>query len=858
MRVGRPWPVAMTAALRRRRRRLASIPNDVAVTDPDPPAPPAAPPAAPHAATTGPVDFGDRVAILALAARRRGDAVPDDNALLLDAQRCGPEPERRLSRWARRQREWSDARAGVERASRRLRIATVVTLIIAAALGWFAGGAALSTPRDEPLNVVWLVQGILLGQSVLLLLWLALQTLGAGAAWASIGGLVTTGLTTLLRRVAPRDGAMTSTSTSTWTALLSLQQRGAIARWSLGAATHSIWSAFNIGCLLAVALRLTFHRYTFCWESTWLPEGAFAWLCAAFGAGPALVGIPTPDAAMVAASERGVVTAGVDQPRDVRQAWTGFLLGSIVIYGVLPRAALAMACLALRRRAVRLVRLDPTSLLLDPILRRIDGAVVERSERVTWPALPGDADQRRHAVPEATGAPAIVAIEMPIPASGWPPAAARAAEDLGVVASGDDRRAALDRLARLAPPPARVVVAVSLAAPPDRGIQATIEEFVTAAAGRVHLILSGGDAARRRLDGAALRRRIEGWRALAQRARIDEAAIDELDLDLLTASSGARLRAVVEAPARGSDGGEAALRSARGTHSDRAQLDRAFSAIAEACSHDDPPDPSALLRLQSTILSTYTESTATGGGTRSLAALSSRLGATVDLRHASLSGATSAISGGATRMLASFPPSLAGSARWATVGAIAGGLGCLALASAAAPAIGSAAVIGILSGLPGWMGAGAGGGALARLGRVLMAGRGTTQPPSASALASSTQERVTAITAAALWTVTLELQGSGESMIAEALKATFPAGDEPGDPGSPDGAHAGDPALNRMEQALAALEAGAVRGPSGRVDVRGTATGSEARSAAITDWLRTLRARLVEVRESHPASERSR
>ncbi|HMN95840.1 MAG TPA: DUF2868 domain-containing protein [Phycisphaerales bacterium] len=904
------------------------------------------------------VAFADRATILALASRRRERPRVDPQELLLAAHSADERPERRLLRWASGQPDEPECRAAVASVFRRGAAVAALALGIAALLGWFAGSAALGLPEAGSIapgapgapvsaaagsvNIVWILQGVLLGQSLLLAAWVGLQTFGQGAAWASIGGAVSALGLAAARRAGRVEGPLAAAAA----AVTSLAWRGASGRWTIGAATHALWLAFNLGCLLAIALRLTFHRYAFTWESTWMPDAWFAALCSAASAVPRWLGVPTPDAAMIAASERGA-PGSLDQPREIRQAWTGLLLGSIVVYGVIPRALLAIGCIAMARRAQRAVRLDPTSLFLDPILRRIDAAgdASTGPRSGAWPAAP-DAALPAAAGAAAVGPPAVVGIEIAIPASGWPPAAARGAEDLGIVAGGDDRRAALDRLHSLAPRPRRIVLVAPLAAAPDRGLATTIEEIVVAAATDARLVLTGGSTARRRLDGEALRRRVDGWRAVAARAGIRGASVIELDLDLLTAATAARLRAIVageesasgapdqsargDAPADGAqrpapapsqeagedareESNEDAREDARATDRaqgggsradvgadrralagerfaiDRERLRDAFDLIARRCADEGGDETAALLRLHHELSELYgaaegrpaTESPVERLRSRWLAGIA--LPAIVDPDARTLRSAGSKLPGaalgdfvpdvshlsklaglGARSMLARLPASMAGSARWGAAGAIAGALGCITIATMAGPALGSAAVVGILSALPGWLGAGAGSGALAGLVRSMRSadgGSSTAAERDSAAIASVAEARATAVRAAALWAATLALQGEEEAAIARALGSAFGDPTEMGEMGEGSGvgatppAHAAGVAAGSAPGAHAASSAPASRNDAplegleaefARIDGAGAEAAAERRRAAIGRRLRATRARLID------------
>ncbi len=117
----------------------------------------------------------------------------------------------------------------------------------------------------------------------------------------------------------------------------------------MGAANHgALWCAALLGATLGVLALLATRRYGFVWETTILPADAFVALSAALGALPGVLGFPVPDAATVAASGAAPM---LDEAG--RRAWAGWLVGAVVVYGVLPRLTLALFCALMWRRGTR-------------------------------------------------------------------------------------------------------------------------------------------------------------------------------------------------------------------------------------------------------------------------------------------------------------------------------------------------------------------------------------------------------------------------------------------------------------------------------------------------------------------------
>ena len=96
---------------------------------------------------------------------------------------------------------------------------------------------------------------------------------------------------------------------------------------------------------------LSTASYRFIWATTLLAPDTFVWLTQAIGWLPGVAGFPPPDAATVLASD-GVQTL----PAAAQVQWSLWLIGVVVVYGVLPRLVAALLCLVVRRR---LAGLDP-------------------------------------------------------------------------------------------------------------------------------------------------------------------------------------------------------------------------------------------------------------------------------------------------------------------------------------------------------------------------------------------------------------------------------------------------------------------------------------------------------------------
>jgi len=387
------------------------------------------------------------------------------------------------------------AREGLPATLRRWRHAALATLAVLGLAAVLAGaGAATAALGDgsRPTNVLWAL-GTLLGLHLLtLLLWLASFLLGSSeGSWLGQAWLW------LTRRLARGPDAALAPQ-----ALTALLARNGSLRWLLGGISHAWWLIALLTALLTLLVVLSTRRYGFAWETTLLQPETFVSLAHVVGWLPAHFGFPVPDAATVRASD-GMHAL----PPGARAAWSGWLIGALVIYGVAPRLLAWLFCASRARRGLRRLRIDP-SLPGHANLRERLAPSVERlgidapDDQAYTPRLAGAG----HAVAGSTAV--LAGIELPADIS-WPPfSVAEGIHCPAVLDTREQRKALLDALSQH--PPARLLLACDAGQTPDRGTLALIVELASLA-GRTGIWLvrgaSGPDRAqqwRERLAAAGL------------------------------------------------------------------------------------------------------------------------------------------------------------------------------------------------------------------------------------------------------------------------------------------------------------------------------------------------------------------
>jgi len=122
-------------------------------------------------------------------------------------------------------------------------------------------------------------------------------------------------------------------------------------RWYLGRFSHQLWLATLTGMLLAIIFLLIVRQYSFSWESTLLSDQALVSLTQILGWLPSMIGFDVPDSTAIAQSR--LVTDAM--PLSVARQWAGLLVGSLLMYGIVPRAiAWAFCAFMFRRKKMRL------------------------------------------------------------------------------------------------------------------------------------------------------------------------------------------------------------------------------------------------------------------------------------------------------------------------------------------------------------------------------------------------------------------------------------------------------------------------------------------------------------------------
>lgn len=338
------------------------------------------------------------------------------------------------------------------------RLALVLLMIFAVLSG---AGLAFAALGQTPVNVFWAL-GSLLGLNLILLLSWLLGLIFAGEHGATLGRLWL-----WLSEKMARDAKAAQLAP----ALLLMLQRKKLNRWALGTLVNGLWLLAMLSALILLLTLMATRRYGFVWETTILSADTFINVTHALGYLPSLLGFNVPTVEMIRASGDGALDI-----ESARQAWATWLVGVLVVYGVLPRLLLTLLCFWRWNSGKAALRLD----LNLPGYAQLRERLMPTSERL---GVNDPEPAQMHRVESGVGelvseGALLVAIELDEQRP-WPPALPKNVSNAGILDSRESRHKLLEQLSRF--PPARLAIACDPRRSPDRGSLALIAELARSA-----------------------------------------------------------------------------------------------------------------------------------------------------------------------------------------------------------------------------------------------------------------------------------------------------------------------------------------------------------------------------------------
>ncbi|WP_201584680.1 DUF2868 domain-containing protein [Psychrobacter jeotgali] len=254
-------------------------------------------------------------------------------------------------------------------------------------------------------------------------------------------------------------------------------------RWYLGKFSHQLWLATLTGMLLAIIFLLIVRQYSFSWESTLLSDQALITLTQMLGWLPSMVGFDVPDNTAIVQSR--LVTDAL--PLSVARQWASLLIGSLLMYGIVPRALAWIFCALMFRR--KKMRLDINLPYYQKIINFWQRKVIDADDFKQAPAP---------VAPKAmvsAGKKLVALLEYPADQSNWWQAGLDdnhsndEIEDFGIV---DDRDDMARLLTYLDAHPVQVILGIHSKALLDRGTLRKLDQIAAHAKhGAVVQLLNG-------------------------------------------------------------------------------------------------------------------------------------------------------------------------------------------------------------------------------------------------------------------------------------------------------------------------------------------------------------------------------
>lgn len=345
---------------------------------------------------------------------------------------------------------------------RALRLSLVALSVLFILLGIGAALGAL-TDVDGRVNILLALVALLAVPSASLLFWVLAfffsssnSGFGLSQLWLWLSQRIVKG---------PDQGLL-------FNALFSFSGRQSNLRWGFSVVNHWLWLLALVSATCTVLALLAAKRYHFNWETTLLSADSFVALVQGLGVLPSYLGFVTPAEAVIRQSD-GLQLV----PAGAQVQWSSWLVGCLVVYGVLPRIAVLVLSLLIFKQRQRRLHIDTNQIGFIELRQRLQ----PRTESVGVDAVAG-ADQ----VPEAkvveqrpamTATTVVIGVELP-PDHTWPPALLPSAWlDAGIVDSREQRAELLARLSQERFE--HVVLCADSRQTPDRGVVAWLAELAS-------------------------------------------------------------------------------------------------------------------------------------------------------------------------------------------------------------------------------------------------------------------------------------------------------------------------------------------------------------------------------------------
>lgn len=345
-----------------------------------------------------------------------------------------------------------------------------ICLVVAAILGGLAASQAVS--ESSILNIYWLLAVLLGFNTISLLLWISGITLNLQSLSSGIAAQLASWLPYREKKT-PTIASLASRAW--WESCLT----GDVGKWRISVLTHKFWLTYLTAGMGLLILLMLAKQYNFIWGTTLLPDSSLPRLTHILGTPLEAMGLKIPDDPQTIASRIG---AG-KQDAETRGAWANFLIGSLLIYGILPRLLLLSLSLVMQKWSEYRFKLD----LYLPYYIELRQRLMARELKAKVIDADPNADIKPAAVarpPENVSIPAnaqAFGIELD-QATHWP-------ESVTCRLNIIDQQSHDEAVALIKNVKGPLLLGVAAHRLPDRGVQRLIKELVDSTAEKPWLIL---------------------------------------------------------------------------------------------------------------------------------------------------------------------------------------------------------------------------------------------------------------------------------------------------------------------------------------------------------------------------------
>ncbi len=422
-----------------------------------------------------------------------------------------PDFESRLWQRARHLVERYHLSPSLGRAAKLSRYANIAAWMVAALLGALGIAYAVTdvgtniSAGSHTINIYGLLLVLLGFNFISILLWLTGISLNMEGLASGVLARLTRWLPNYFGRKnnsASQADKQTELADKAWFAC---HFGGRVGKWQLSKITHRLWLVYLSAGLVFLVLLLMVRQYDFVWGTTLLSDSIFVKLTDMLSAPLQAFGFTTPTADQVQETR-----IGAEQILTVehRSRWAQFLLGALLLFGIVPRIIFWIWSALMHRRARRQFTLDyylPYYIHLRQQLMPLatHGQIVDEDMAPPVISETPVAVVAEHGLPENAK---WVVVE-PGKNINWPPASVNADNDLGKIIDRDSMTNIQQRLQKNPTPV--LAIAVSSARPPDRGVQRIITGLVSSSK-QCWLVLLQNDTE------AIATTRLESWYRVAE------------------------------------------------------------------------------------------------------------------------------------------------------------------------------------------------------------------------------------------------------------------------------------------------------------------------------------------------------